>query len=87
MAFAGGRACRARRGCDDDSQVTRLGSFQELLRHGSRVDVAHGGKTVLTWMRSEGSCLVDWLEKQFTMPMPEHVPFEFTKEGDGMGKA
>eukprot|EP00929_Paragymnodinium_shiwhaense_P001847 TRINITY_DN10205_c0_g1_i3.p2 TRINITY_DN10205_c0_g1~~TRINITY_DN10205_c0_g1_i3.p2 ORF type:complete len:172 (+),score=30.34 TRINITY_DN10205_c0_g1_i3:699-1214(+) len=80
LAFAGGNACRVRRGGDADSETTRLGSFQELLRHGARVDVEHGGKNVLQWMQAEGSALVDWLKDQFQRPMPEHVPFEFSRE-------
>eukprot|EP00931_Biecheleriopsis_adriatica_P038312 TRINITY_DN21954_c0_g1_i1.p1 TRINITY_DN21954_c0_g1~~TRINITY_DN21954_c0_g1_i1.p1 ORF type:complete len:369 (-),score=49.19 TRINITY_DN21954_c0_g1_i1:153-1259(-) len=81
LTFAGGRACRARRGHkDEETQLTRFASFQALLRHGARVDVEHGGKNVLEWMRSEGSHLVEWLERQFTQPMPEHANFQFTKE-------
>lgn len=81
LAFAGGRACRARRSSNDGSETsTRFAAFQVLLGYGARVDIQHGGKDVLEWMRSEGSTLVAWLESQFKLPMPEHVPFEFTKE-------
>lgn len=84
LAFAGGRACRRRRSApgseEEDSEVTRLASFQVLLRHGARVDIDHGGKNVLEWMRSEQSGLVKWIESQFREPMPEHAPFEFTKD-------
>mmetsp|Transcript_23595 Transcript_23595/g.42635 ORF Transcript_23595/g.42635 Transcript_23595/m.42635 type:complete len:367 (-) Transcript_23595:251-1351(-) len=80
LAFAGGRACRERRGHEGESEISRLTAFQALLRHGARVDVEHGGKNVLEWMKSEGSHIAEWLECQFKLPMPEHVPFEFTKE-------
>eukprot|EP00928_Gymnodinium_smaydae_P093915 TRINITY_DN78287_c0_g1_i1.p1 TRINITY_DN78287_c0_g1~~TRINITY_DN78287_c0_g1_i1.p1 ORF type:complete len:368 (-),score=65.73 TRINITY_DN78287_c0_g1_i1:68-1171(-) len=80
LAFSGGRACRARRGAaEEETHITRLGSFQTLLKHGARVDIQHGGKDVLEWMRDEGSGLVEWLEEQFKKPMPEHVPFEFCR--------
>lgn len=80
LTFAGGRACRARRDSNDESYTSRFAAFQVLLGYGARVDIEHGGKNVLEWMRSEGSSLVAWLESQFKLPMPEHVPFEFTKE-------
>eukprot|EP00928_Gymnodinium_smaydae_P042578 TRINITY_DN28644_c0_g1_i2.p1 TRINITY_DN28644_c0_g1~~TRINITY_DN28644_c0_g1_i2.p1 ORF type:complete len:409 (-),score=62.40 TRINITY_DN28644_c0_g1_i2:2-1228(-) len=78
LAFAGAHACRKRRNVD--ANATRLGSMQELLRHGARLDVQHGGKTVLQWMRSERSEVVNWLESQLHLPVPEHVLVDFNLE-------
>jgi hypothetical protein len=80
IAFAGAQACRRRRtGRGDEDGDVRKGSAQELMRHGARVDMYHGGKTALQWLQAEGSLLVDWFNKQLKAPLPEQEAFEFSR--------
>jgi len=82
MTFAGAQACRRRRGNRADAADTRKSSVVALLKHGARVDVHHGGKTSLEWMKAEGSLLIEWLEEQLAGPIPQHEPFNFKLSDD-----
>eukprot|EP00930_Biecheleria_cincta_P064940 TRINITY_DN5063_c0_g1_i1.p1 TRINITY_DN5063_c0_g1~~TRINITY_DN5063_c0_g1_i1.p1 ORF type:complete len:402 (-),score=82.37 TRINITY_DN5063_c0_g1_i1:49-1224(-) len=79
LAFAGAHACRRRHGGYSDDANTRKASIEELLRRGARVDVQHGGRTTLAWMKSEGSLLLDWLQEQQSSHMPSRISFDFIR--------
>jgi hypothetical protein len=79
IAFAGAQACRRRRGGDLEDPNVRRGSVQELLHHGARIDMDHGGKRTLVWMSHEGSLLVPWCEAQLLGAVPEQAEFEFSR--------
>jgi hypothetical protein len=80
MTFAGLRACsacRVRTGRSEDDADVRKASVEELLKHGARVDVFHGGKSCLEWMEEEGSPLVGSLKDRLESPVPPQESFSF----------
>jgi len=79
ITFAGAQACRRGRGGDAEDRDVRRGSVQELLRHGARIDMEHGSKVALDWMRHEGSSFLPWLEAQLLDAVPEQAEFVFSR--------
>jgi len=79
FAGAGASSSRRRRGRGDADGDVRKGSAQELMRHGARVDMFHGGKKSLEWLGIEGSLLVDWFNKQLKAPVPNQETFTFSR--------
>lgn len=80
LSFAGAHACRRRRGGPKDNETTRRASITELLKHGARVDIFHGGRTSLEWMTAEGSLSVNWIKEQLEAPMVAQDPFVFQRQ-------
>lgn len=83
LSFAGGHACRRRRGGPDEDTSTRRGSAAVLLAYGARVDTSHGGRTLMEWLKAEDSKLVDWLKEQLEAPLQTQQPFKFERDTSG----
>lgn len=82
IAFGGAQmSARRRRGFGEkeEDKETRTASVRVLLKHGARMDVQHGGKTVLKWMEDEKSLALPWMQELLLEPAPDCVPFEFSR--------